>query len=90
VLGLAYLVPPTKRKGRTLGMRGRKIRVVMVDGSPPGWYASVTRFALPLLLAVAIPQLGALLGLAMVAWGYFDRNGQGIHDKLARTLVVDA
>jgi uncharacterized RDD family membrane protein YckC len=41
-------------------------------------------------LAVAIPQLGALLGLAMVAWGYFDRNGQGIHDKLARTLVVDA
>jgi uncharacterized RDD family membrane protein YckC len=90
VLGLLYLVPLTKRKGRTLGMRGRGIRVVMVDGSPPGWYASFTRFAVPLLLAVAIPNLGALIGLGMVAWGYFDRNGQGIHDKLARTLVVDA
>jgi hypothetical protein len=24
----------------------------------------------------------------MVLWGYRDVNGQGIHDKLARTLVV--
>ena len=90
VLGLAYLVPITVRKGYTLGMRGRRIRVVRVDGSPPGWYASFTRFALPLLLAVAIPSFGVILGLGMVAWGYFDRNGQGIHDKLARTVVVAA
>jgi uncharacterized RDD family membrane protein YckC len=90
VLGLAYLVPVTARKGYTLGMRGRRIKVVRVDGSPAGWYPSFTRFALPLLLAVAIPSLGPMLGLGMVAWGYFDRNGQGIHDKLARTLVVDA
>lgn len=90
LLALAYLVPMTARKGYTLGMRGRKIRVVRVDGSPPGWYASFTRFALPILLALAIPSFGVILGLGMVAWGYFDRNGQGIHDKLARTLVVDA
>jgi uncharacterized RDD family membrane protein YckC len=90
VLALAYLVPLTARKGRTLGMRGRKIRVVRVDGSPVGWYPSFTRYALPILLALAIPSFGVILGLGMVAWGYFDRNGQGIHDKLARTLVVDA
>jgi uncharacterized RDD family membrane protein YckC len=90
VLALAYLVPMTARKGRTLGMRGRKIRVVRVDGSPVGWYPSFTRYALPILLALAIPSFGVILGLGMVAWGYFDRNGQGIHDKLARTLVVDA
>ncbi len=90
VLGLAYLVPITARKGYTLGMRNRRIKVVRVDGSPPGWYASFTRFALPLLLAIAIPSFGAILGLGMVAWGYFDRNGQGIHDKLARTVVVAA
>jgi len=90
VLGLAYLVPITARKGYTLGMRNRRIKVVRVDGSPPGWYASFTRFALPLLFAIAIPSFGAILGLGMVAWGYFDRNGQGIHDKLARTLVVAA
>ena len=90
VLALAYLVPMTARTGHTLGMRGRKIKVVRVDGSPVGWYASLTRFALPILLALAIPQFGVILGLGMVAWGFFDRNGQGIHDKLARTLVVDA
>jgi uncharacterized RDD family membrane protein YckC len=90
VLGLAYLVPITARKGYTLGMRGRKLRVVRVDGSPCGWYPAFTRFALPLLLAIAIPSLGPVLGLGMVGWGYFDRNGQGLHDKLARTLVVDA
>jgi uncharacterized RDD family membrane protein YckC len=90
VLALAYLVPMTARKGHTLGMRGRRIRVVRVDGSAVGWYASLVRFAIPILLALAIPSFGAVLGLGMVAWGYFDRNGQGIHDKLARTLVVDA
>jgi curved DNA-binding protein CbpA len=90
VLAILYLVPSTARKGRTLGMRGRKIQVVRVDGSPVGWYPAFTRFALPILLAIAIPSFGVILGLGMVAWGFFDRNGQGIHDKLARTLVVDA
>jgi hypothetical protein len=90
VLALAYLVPVTAIKGRTLGMRGRKIKVVRIDGSPVGWYASFTRYALPILLALAIPSFGVILGLGMVAWGYFDRNGQGIHDKLARTIIVDA
>ena len=27
-------------------------------------------------------------GLAIVLWAYQDRNRQGVHDKLARTLVV--
>jgi curved DNA-binding protein CbpA len=90
VLAMLYLVPMTARAGHTLGMRGRRIKVVRVDASPVGWYASLTRFALPILLALAIPSFGVVLGLGMVAWGYFDRNGQGLHDKLARTLVVDA
>ena len=90
VLAMAYLLPIAARKGYTLGMRGRKIKLVRVDGSPVGWYASFTHFAVPILLAIAIPSFGVILGLGMVAWGYFDRNGQGIHDKLSRTLVVDA
>jgi uncharacterized RDD family membrane protein YckC len=89
-LAMAYLVIPTARTGRTLGMRGRRIKVVRVDGSPVTWYPALSRFAVPILLALAIPSFGVVLGLGMVAWGYFDRNGQGIHDKLARTLVVDA
>jgi uncharacterized RDD family membrane protein YckC len=88
VVSLLYLVPSTAITGRTFGMRGRKIRVVRVDGSPVGWYGAFTRFVVPILVALAIPTLGPLLGLGMVLWGYRDANGQGIHDKLARTLVV--
>jgi uncharacterized RDD family membrane protein YckC len=88
VLALLYLVPATAITGRTLGMRGRKIRVVRADGSPVGWYGAFTRFFVPILVALAIPTLGPVLGLGIVLWGYRDPNGQGVHDKLARTLVV--
>jgi hypothetical protein len=89
VVWLVYLVPVTAITGRTFGMRGRKIRVVKVDGSPVGWYATFLRFVPPLLLAIAIPTIGPLIGLGLVAWGYRDANKQGIHDKLARTIVVN-
>ena len=94
VLVLAYLAPITAIKGYTMGMRNRRIKVVRVDGSPCGWYAAITRFAVPVLITIALMNtlgfLGPLLGLGMVLWGFRDRNGQGVHDKLARTLVVDA
>lgn len=87
-LSLLYLVPATAITGRTLGMRGRKVYVVRVDGSPVGWYGATVRFLVPILLALAIPTLGALLALGMVLWGLRDPNGQGFHDKLARTIIV--
>jgi uncharacterized RDD family membrane protein YckC len=31
-----------------------------------------------------------MIGIAIVAWSFFDKNRQGIHDKLARTVVVAA
>ena len=40
-------------------------------------------------VALFIPQLGPVLGLGLVLWGYRDRNKQGIHDKLAKTIVVN-
>ncbi len=90
LFAMVYLVPIVVRKGYTFGMRNRGLRIIRVDGSPVGWYGAFTHFAVPVLLAIAIPQWGPILGLGMIAWGYFDRNGQGIHDKLARTLVVAA
>jgi curved DNA-binding protein CbpA len=90
LLMLLYLVPICARTGQTLGMRRRRLKVVRINGAPVGWYASFTRFLIPLLFAVAIPQLGALIGLGIVGWAYFDKNRQGLHDKLARTVVVDA
>ena len=51
----------------------------------------VNRIVLVLTLSGAgLAQLGPLLALGMVLWGFRDRNGQGVHDKLARTLVVAA
>ena len=90
VLAMLYLVPITARTGKTFGMRNRGVRVIRVDGSPVGWYAAFTRFLIPVLLALAIPSFGPVIALGMVLWSYRDRNRQGIHDKLAKTLVVAA
>ncbi len=92
VVALAYLVPMTAITGRTLGMRGRRIRVVKVDASPVGWLGAFLRFFVPILLALVLigplGPVGPILGLGMVLWAFRDPNGQGLHDKLARTLVV--
>jgi hypothetical protein len=90
IFALIYLVPITVITGSTLGMRSRKIKVVRTDGSRAGWYPVFLRFLIPILIALAIPTLGPIVGLGVVLWGYRDPNGQGVHDKLARTLVVDA
>ncbi|MET0627078.1 MAG: RDD family protein [Acidimicrobiia bacterium] len=90
VFALLYLVPITVKTGSTLGMRSRKIKVVRTDGSRAGWYPVFARFVVPVVIALAIPTLGPIIGLGIVLWGYRDPNGQGVHDKLARTLVVDA
>jgi len=95
VVALAYLVPITARTGRTFGMRRRGVKVVRVDGSPVGWWPSFARFLIPLLLGIVgfvtvLGILGPVVALGVVLWGYRDANGQGLHDKLARTLVVEA
>jgi uncharacterized RDD family membrane protein YckC len=93
VLALLYLVPMTAKTGQTLGMRGRRIKVVRVDGSPVGWWPAFARFFIPLIFGVAtatIGLIGPLIAIGIVAWAFRDPNGQGVHDKLARTLVVEA
>jgi curved DNA-binding protein CbpA len=94
VLGLLYLVPVTAKTGHTFGMRNRRLAVVRVDGSPVTWWAAFIRFFVPLAVAfvllIQLSTLAPLLGLAIVGWSFFDKNRQGIHDKLARTVVVAA
>jgi uncharacterized RDD family membrane protein YckC len=87
---LLYTVPSTAITGQTLGMRIRKVRVVRADGGHVGWLAAFSRFVVPLAIALLLPQLGALIGLGLVLWFLRDKNRQGVHDKLARTLVVEA
>ena len=83
VLALLYLVPATAITGRTLGMRGRKIRVVRVDGTPVGWYGSLARYLSRSWSRSRSRTLGPLLGLGLVLWGYRDAQRAG-HPRQAR------
>lgn len=87
---LAIVVPITAITGQTIGQKIKKVRIVRQDGSPCGWGPAILRFAPPILIAIVIPTLGALIGLGMVLWFLRDPNRQGFHDKLAKTIVVAA
>lgn len=93
VLALAYCVPSSAISGQTLGKRLRRIKLVRIDGSKAGWGASLAHFSVPLLFAVVLfnflGPLALLLGLGSVLWFLRDRNRQGLHDRLAKTLVVE-
>jgi hypothetical protein len=94
---LLYLVPGTAIRGQTLGKRIWKVRVVKrLDGSLPGFSTALLRFGPAVLIGLflagpfglqlfgfAIPVLG------MIGW-ISKPNRQGLHDRLAKTVVVDA
>jgi uncharacterized RDD family membrane protein YckC len=62
--------------GRTPGMALLDVRVVTVTGRPVSWLASLVRAVLLAYLPVC------------AVWSLVDRRRQGVHDKLARTVVV--
>jgi uncharacterized RDD family membrane protein YckC len=89
-LWFAYEVPAVAATGQTLGKRLLGIQVVAVDGGPLGFRRSIQRW---------IPQGAPLLlwGLLFVvqlldwAWCLWDKPlRQCLHDKAARTVVVNA
>jgi curved DNA-binding protein CbpA len=90
ILALLYTVPMTALTGQSLGKRIRKLWLVRTDGTKAGWASSFAHYVPPLAVGIAIPQIGAVVALGMVFWSLRDRNEQGLHDKLAKTLVVDA
>jgi hypothetical protein len=67
-------------RGQTPGKRLMKVRVVRLDGKPMTWWSSFERFG-----GYAASIFTALLGFAQVVW---DRNRQGMHDKIVETVVV--
>lgn len=97
VLLLLYLVPATALTGQTLGKRFFKVRVVnRITGQRPGFSSAMLRFGVPLLIGafLAVPLRFGPLGLAipvlgMIGW-ISKPNRQGLHDKLAKTVVVEA
>jgi uncharacterized RDD family membrane protein YckC len=89
---LGYLVPSTVISGKTLGKKLMQIRVVNADGSPVRLRGALVRYALPVLVVLMLQPLGPIgFGLALFGVLTWPRNPnlQGMHDRIARTLVVD-
>lgn len=67
--------------GYTPGKRLLRIRIIRLDGKPLGWWLAFERFG-----GYAASVATGLLGFLQIAW---DRNRQGIHDKIAETVVIN-
>ncbi len=93
---LLYLVPSSLRTGRTLGKHLFRVRAIQIDGSPLTLRPAIARYGAPLLVALF---LGSLFGPSspivymLVLFGVLtwprNANYQGLHDRFARTIVVD-
>lgn len=67
------------RIGQTIGMWFFKIKVITTDGKPLGWGRVFWRY-----IAFTI-SLFSIIGMV---WILFDKQNQGLHDKLAKTFVI--
>lgn len=74
----------TQQNGQTLGKKFMNIRVVKIDGTPL-MTADVIVRCVGYFINGIIPPLP--LGFL---WAFWDKDRQGWHDKLARTIVVRA
>lgn len=89
-LSITYHTVAIARFGRTIGKRLLGLRVVaMPDGRQVAWSYAALRALVP-SAAVLLPVVGNLAGLAVYLWAVFDKRRQGLHDKLAGTLVTAA
>ncbi|MFI6817376.1 RDD family protein [Nonomuraea sp. NPDC050328] len=72
--------------GQTVGKKAFGIRVVDVTGVPVG----VGQAALRQFVEVVLGWLCCIGSLVNLGWILFDERKQALHDKAAKTLVVDA
>lgn len=79
-LGLYFTAFLALWNGRTPGKRLVGTRVVHLDGEPIGWWDAFGRFG-----GYAAGLATGTLGFLQIFW---DPNRQGIHDRIARTVVV--
>lgn len=71
--------------GQTVGKKLFGMRVVQENTEPAGPGTIAVRQAVEIVLGWLF-----CLGVVNLAWILFDRRKQALHDKAARTLVVDA
>lgn len=80
-LGTYFTAFLTLWRGRTPGKRLLGIRVVRIDGEPVTTWDAFSRFG-----GYAAGVLTGLLGFAQVLW---HPNRQGVHDRIAGTVVIE-
>ena len=77
-----YYIWCWRRGGQTLPMLTWKLRLISRDGGPVTSKQALLRF-------VAACFSVAALGLGFF-WALFDRDGQFLHDRVARTKIIDS
>jgi uncharacterized RDD family membrane protein YckC len=89
VYSIAYELVLIALRGATLGKMAMGIKVVREqDGAVPGWGPSALRWVIPQVAGLVCGLVTLLVYLSP----FFDNTGrqQGWHDKVAKTLVVNA
>ena len=79
-LGLYFTAFLALWNGHTPGKRLLGIRVARVNGEPLGWWDAFSRFG-----GYAASFLTGLVGFLQIFW---DANRQGLHDRIAGTVVL--
>lgn len=99
VIWLGYSVVLISIFGATLGKMALRIRVATAEGVTPGVGSVFIRQLIlggftPLLVIILGQELGeaieGLIGLVVVFFILIDDRRQGLHDKAAKTFVIDA
>jgi RDD family/DnaJ domain len=93
-LGLLYLAIPSAISGRTFGKKLQHLLVLREDGSPLGWGGAFVRYGLIVLVTMALftllrlgPLAGVIVLFGVTMW-MRNPNMQGLHDRVAHTIVV--
>lgn len=81
VIGMAYAIFFTGYNGQTPGKMALRIQVVRSDGTPMGYGRAFLREIVGKFVS------GIILGIGYLMVG-FDRQKQGLHDKIAGTYVI--
>jgi hypothetical protein len=89
---LLVLVLPYLFGKQTLGKQSQHIRVIRMDGSPARFGDALRRYGMLVLAGFALSLLlgptGGLVAVFIATLWTRNPNQQGLHDRLAKTLVV--
>jgi curved DNA-binding protein CbpA len=92
LVGFLYLAIPTAISGRTLGKRLQHLKTLREDGTPLGLGGAAVRYGLVVgvtfAFSLVLQQLAAVIVLFGVTMWMRNPNMQGLHDRLAHTIVV--